>query len=256
MQALRQSASCRSGALRTGAGLSRRFNTVQARLITDPKSNASFPLAQRFWEGEEMHCLGSGTRVKKVLVVGVQVYSIAVYAEGERAAKELGIRARGGFFEGDGDYCAALLDGAFGKAVVFKLLRDISGQQFAEAIDEALGPRMKLTGEGGALADFSAFFSTRQLPKDTQIALVWPLAPPGHDVQLQGLVVPPGAGVDLETTAPQLRISSPGLARALFELYLGDGSIVPEGRAEWARGARALLESDEVKRATRKGGSG
>jgi hypothetical protein len=124
-----------------------------------------------------MHCLGSGTRVKKVLVVGVQVgagapraaphiwrrpprscapqattrippprppsptphlttpvktvkrgqpqikvYSVAVYVEGERAAKELGIRSRGGFFENDGDYCAALLDGAFGKALVVGFL--------------------------------------------------------------------------------------------------------------------------------------
>ena len=128
-----------------------------------------------------MHCLGAGTRVKKVLVVGVQarargsaaaspagprsgpaalasvkappptthththtcthphthahthehahttshtpqVYSIAAYVEGDRAAKELGVRSRGGFFEGggDGDYCAALLDGAFGKAIVVR----------------------------------------------------------------------------------------------------------------------------------------
>jgi len=35
----------------------------------------------------------------------------------------------------------------FDPAQQFKLLRDISGQQFADAIDEALGPRMKITGE-------------------------------------------------------------------------------------------------------------
>jgi hypothetical protein len=29
----------------------------------------------------------------------------------------------------------------------YKLLRDITGQQFAEAIEEVLGPRMKVTGE-------------------------------------------------------------------------------------------------------------
>lgn len=45
---------------------------------------------------------------------------MGAYVEGERAAKELGIRARGGFFENDGDYCAALLDGAFGKALVVR----------------------------------------------------------------------------------------------------------------------------------------
>jgi hypothetical protein len=54
----------------------------------------------------------------------------------------------------------------------------------------------------------------------------------------------------------QLQIASPGLARALFELYLGDASLVPDGRAAWAGGARELLDSETVKRETRKAGSG
>ena len=49
----------------------------------------------------------------------VQVYSVALYVEAEKAAKELGIRYRGGFFESDADYCQAILDGAFSK--VFKV---------------------------------------------------------------------------------------------------------------------------------------
>jgi hypothetical protein len=53
----------------------------------------------------------------------------------------------------------------------------------------------------------------------------------------------------------QLRIPSPGLARALFELYLGDSSVVPEGRPAWAAGARELLDYDAVKRDTRKAGA-
>ena len=31
------------------------------------------PRARQHREGEEMHCLGAGTRVKKILMVGVQV---------------------------------------------------------------------------------------------------------------------------------------------------------------------------------------
>ncbi|KIY97814.1 chalcone-flavanone isomerase [Monoraphidium neglectum] len=252
-------------------------------MIKDSKSNAEFPLAQKFWEGEEMRCLGAGTRVKKVLVVGVQamtrlrrqrpagrpspaarlfavpvsgvrVYSVAVYVEAERCSKELGIRARGGFFENDGDFCAALLDGAFGKALVFKLLRDITGQQFAEAIDEALAPRAKVTGDSASLQQFGQFFASRQLPKDTQVAFVWPLKG-GEAGELQAEVVLPGEAKDLVTTAPELRIPSPGLARALFELYLGDSSVVPEGRPAWAAGARELLDYDAVKRDTRKAGA-
>jgi hypothetical protein len=48
------------------------------------------------------------------------VYAVALYVEGEPAAKELGIRARGGFFESDDDFCAAIVDGAFNKALVVR----------------------------------------------------------------------------------------------------------------------------------------
>ncbi|KAI8471992.1 MAG: chalcone isomerase [Monoraphidium minutum] len=220
-------------------------------MIKDSKSNAEFPLAQKFWEGEEMRCLGAGTRVKKILMVGVQVYSVAAYVEGERCAKELGIRGRGGFFEGDGDYCAALLDGAFGKALVFKLLRDITGQQFAEAINEALAPRAKITGDTAPLQQFVSFFASKQLPKDTQVVFVWPLKG-GEAGELQAEILAPGDAKDLVTTAPELRVPSPGLARALFELYLGDASITPEARPAWAAGARELADCDAVKRDARK----
>ena len=47
----------------------------------------------------------------------MQVYSVALYVEAEKAAKELGVRARGGFFESDGDFCQAIVDGAFSKVL-------------------------------------------------------------------------------------------------------------------------------------------
>jgi hypothetical protein len=46
------------------------------------------------------------------------------------------------------------------------------------------------------------------------------------------------------------------LCRALFELYLGSESIVPEARSAWAAGARMLLASEQVRRDSRKGGGG
>lgn len=48
----------------------------------------------------------------------LQLYSVALYVEGDLAAKELGIRSRGGFFETDDDFCSALVDGAFEKVLV------------------------------------------------------------------------------------------------------------------------------------------
>lgn len=51
--------------------------------------------------------------------------------------------------------------------------------------------------------------------------------------------------------APGLTIKSAGMARALFEVFLGEASSVPAARAEWVKGTKLLLESDTVKRETR-----
>ena len=54
---------------------------------------------------------------------------------------------------------------------------------------------------------------------------------------------------------PALRVDSPMLCRALFEVFLGADSIVPDARSAWAAGARALLSSEQVRRDTRKSGA-
>jgi hypothetical protein len=53
---------------------------------------------------------------------------------------------RGGFFEGDDDFCQALVDGGCVKALALQLARDVEGAQFVEALEEALAPRMRLAG--------------------------------------------------------------------------------------------------------------
>lgn len=53
-----------------------------------------------------------------------------------------------------------------------------------------------------------------------------------------------------------LTIDSPGLCRALFEVYTGSNTVVPEAKKAWAEGARQLLDSEEVRRSTRRAGGG
>ncbi len=55
---------------------------------------------------------------------------------------------------------------------------------------------------------------------------------------------------------PELRIRSATLCRALFELFLGGSPVVPDARAAWVKGAKLLLDSENVKRESRKAGSG
>ena len=59
---------------------------------------------------------------------------MAVFVEAEKAARELGVRQRGGFFDDnrDEDYALALVDGAFSKALVVRLVRKVEGKQFYE----------------------------------------------------------------------------------------------------------------------------
>lgn len=66
--------------------------------------------------------------------VGMQVYAVTVYVEAEKAARELGVRQRGGFFDDnrDEDFALALVDGAFAKALVVQLVRKVEGKQFYE----------------------------------------------------------------------------------------------------------------------------
>ena len=48
----------------------------------------------------------------KLLFPVHQVYAVGAYVEADKAAKELAIRSRGGFFESDQDFCDALLVGS------------------------------------------------------------------------------------------------------------------------------------------------
>ncbi|PSC74267.1 chalcone-flavanone isomerase [Micractinium conductrix] len=212
-------------------------------------SGVEFPLVQKLWLGEDMRCVGAGCRSKKVAFIGVKVYAVALYVEAEKMARELGVRNRGGFFEGDDDYCQALIDGGCVKALQLQLLRDVEGAQFVEAIEDALAARMRLMGDTSSLDQFKKFFLDKKLTKDTNVVLMY-----RTDGTLD-VAVRPGR-VELSTLVADLSVTSAGLCRGLFEIFLGSSSVVPDARKEWAAGARKLLESDDIRRQTRKGGSG
>lgn len=69
-------------------------------------------------------------------------------------------------------------------------------------------------------------------------------------------LVEAGSNVNLETVAPKNRIPASGLSRAFFEMFLGSSAVVPAAIPKWVAGAKELLESENVKRDSRKAGSG
>ncbi|GIL70578.1 hypothetical protein Vretimale_3698 [Volvox reticuliferus] len=240
---------CPAAAFRTSHKCRKSCVPVRASLtVKDPQSGVEFLLAQKFWQGEAYRCLGAGTRSKQIVFVNVKVYSVAAYVEADRAAKELGIRERGGFFETDDDYCSAILDGAFNKVLALHLVRDVTGEQFTEAINKSLLPRMQLAGDTASLDQFNAYFNSKNLANNSEVLLLWSVAG-----DLEVLVTPPTTFPhEYGEAKPELRINSPALGRGLFEIFLGSSPVVPDARTEWAKGAKALLESENVKRASRK----
>jgi hypothetical protein len=177
-----------------------------------------------------------------------------LYVEGKPAARELGLRSRGGFLQSDDDFAAAIADGAFTKVLALRLLRDVTGEQFAEAISSQLAPRARLTGAGAALEQYVSFLSKQSLSEGTRLAHLWTADGERLQVETAGPTGEEDDEVDWETRPPELDIASPSLARGLFEIFLGGSPVVPEARAAWCSGARSLLESDEVTRDTNKSG--
>ena len=61
-----------------------------------------------------------------------QVYAITLYVEADKAARELGVRKRGGFFQDAGTegYADAIVDGAFSKLLQVQLVRNVDGETF------------------------------------------------------------------------------------------------------------------------------
>jgi hypothetical protein len=54
---------------------------------------------------------------------------------------------------------------------------------------------------------------------------------------------------------PDARFESPSLCRALFEIFLGEKPIIPDAIGRWAEGTKKLLDSENDRRSTRRGGS-
>lgn len=210
-------------------------------MLKDNVSGAKWLLVQKWWAGEEQRCLGATTRNKEILFLKVQVYSVALYVEADKAAKELGVRSRGGFFSNDNDFCTALLDGAFSKCLVIRLLRDVDGATFADALNKSLVPRVTIAGETGILKEFMSMFETKKLTNQTEISLF----SSGEETEVLVVSNPP---TSYSSFQPERKYKSISLSRALFEIFLGDSPVVIGAKEEWARGAKLLLESEVVKR--------
>jgi hypothetical protein len=187
-------------------------NALRCRAeVKEPKTGVAFPATL-----QELRCLGAGVRVKALLgPVGVRVYAVALYAEPAAAAAAAD--------------ATSLLDSASSKALLLRFVRTVTSEQFVDALKAELASKVS---DQATLDAFNAFFHDKLLVTGSGVLMAW--APDGT---LTVSVLP----AQSSTATASLRLASvPAFARALFSVFLGPASIVPEARAAWEAGARSL----------------
>jgi|Transcript_364 hypothetical protein len=212
---------------------SRRASVCVRAVVMDPVTKISFPDTER---GQV--CLGAGARTKRVAILDVKVYALALYVDGDKAkaAKALG-----------------LLKGAYDKTLRITLARDVDGKDFASALDEALAPRLReiatnmatkedengdfmaTTAEAAEKAEekandeleaLSDAFSGIKLKSGTNVIITWtPNASKKASIDIAGDVV---------------EFESEELALALLDTYVGDAPVSPGARDAFNKGLSAL----------------
>eukprot|EP01018_Ginkgo_biloba_P025911 Gb_01337 [translate_table: standard] len=113
---------------------------------------------------------------KKIAFIGVKVYAIGFYVDAAiRSSLAAWNGKLGSQIEQDSIFFKAVSEAPVEKSLQIVLVRDIDGETFWSALDEALSPRLKFMGaaEQKALAIFQETFKGRPLKQGTIINLTW-----------------------------------------------------------------------------------
>ena len=190
--------------------------------VVEPRTKVAFPQVI-----SSQLCLGAGLRSKQLFgPIAVSIYTVALYADAEQAKRALAAAAA------DDATAALLSDGSVPMTLCLTFVRAVTSAQFLDALSSELATR---TTDKATLEAFGDFFRGSYTALDSGATVL--------------LSFKPAAGLDVSLLAPQTTVppatpdasfASPAFARALFDVYLGQRSIVPEAKAAWAVGVRKL----------------
>ncbi|KAI7843028.1 hypothetical protein COHA_003360 [Chlorella ohadii] len=176
--------------------------------VTESSTGVSFPEQQTFWKNGMLTCVGVGPRIKKIGFVSIKAYAVCQYIDVKAAAAAL---AKPGC---EAAAQALLQGGAFTQVLQMQLVRDVTGKQFSDTLDEVMRPLMK--GNEADLDTFCAYLSAQPLSHGTQITFMRH-ADGSVDVALQ----------------PGLTIAGRRLGDTLWTLFLSHDGPTPEARKAW-----------------------
>lgn len=201
--------------------------------VREPVSGVAFPLALTPPGGATPHWL-MGTGIRQRTIFRVKVYTFGLYVDADAARTALAAFA-GATAEAlgrDRRFTRRLLDLDFGMALRLVMTRTVGGADVAEAFDDALRPRMPRAGAGAddaaeALARLRGHLDVEEVRRDAE--MVFSCGPAGRlAMTVDGAERPP--------------FESRALCRALFDVYLGEDPIEPDGRRNLIAGFAGLLQ--------------
>jgi len=220
--------------------------------VVEPATKVTFPDTFDTHDGSvKLKCLGAGVRSKKIAIINVKIYAVALYVDVAQCQQSL--RAGG-----------SLLDGKFHKALLIQLVRNVDGKTFWEALDEALVGRIReiatnmATAEDASgnfmsavaeaaevaeelamdgMADLKDLFNGSNLKKDSRVLINWK---PGGDSDKTITGFDGTVEIGVVGTDTTVELKSMELARALFDVYLGDAPVSNDAKAAFEEGARRL----------------
>jgi hypothetical protein len=200
----------------------------------EPSSGVPFPLELTTPGGGATHVL-AGTGIRTATFVKVKVYAFGLYVD-ELAARSALARfadqtARD--LERNQEFYDRILRRDFGLTLRLVMVRDVGGDDMAEAFDGSLRPRvqraaaeMGMPGGEAALGRFRGYFEVGEMTKDTELVFS---CTPGGTLRTT---------VKGETAA---EVDSPALCWALFDVYLGTDPISEGGKKSVIRNFPKIL---------------
>ena len=218
------------------AGVARAATQAAApETVREPESGVTFPVALTPPGSATPHWL-MGTGIRQRTIFRVKVYAFGLYVDADAARTALAdfAGAAAEALRRDERFTRRLLDLDFGMALRLVMTRTVSGGDVADAFDEALRPRMPRAAAGAdgndaaaALARLRGYLDVDEVRRGAEI--VFSCGPAGRlAMTVDGAERPP--------------IESRALCRALFDVYLGDDPIEPEGRRNFIAGFAGLLQ--------------
>lgn len=187
--------------------------------IVEPATNVKFPTSLKVPGGlNSLSLAGTGFREKKIAIISVKVYAAGLYVDATIKSYLAAWSGKlGSQIEEDNLFFNAVFEAPVEKSLQIVLARNIEGKTFWGALDEALSPRLKTTGdaEQKALDIFREIFQGRSLKQGTTIYLNW-LNPSNMLVSISS---------DGSPSVAVSKIDSLAVAFALFDVYFGSHPV-------------------------------